>query len=411
MRINSFSKKQAEILKFACSDDNYLICDGAVRSGKTVCMTLAFVLWAMENFNHTNFAICSKTVANAERNILKPFQTVEGLPYTMTYKLSNRMLTIRCGRRENYFYLFGGKDESSYMLIQGITLAGVLLDEVALMPQSFVDQALARTLTYANAKIWFNCNPDSPNHWFYKTWVCHAQERGAKRLKFLMQDNPTLSAQEIERAKTMFQGVFYQRYILGEWVVAEGAIYKIFSDHPKRYLTNTPDFDLIQVGVDFGGNKSAHTFVATGLKNNYSKLTVLRSERHEAQGVTPDELYTKLEQFICRVEETYGRISCIYADSAEQTLISGMKARLKIPVRNSLKRPIIDRIRATTSLMAQGKFLMTVDCETLKNALETAVYDDKKMDDTRLDDGTSDIDTLDAFEYSWENRLRQYVRG
>ena len=159
MRIDKFSAKQGEILRFIRSGSGALICDGAVRSGKTIVMTLAFIMWAMEYFDRTNFGVCGKTVTNAERNILKPLQAIEGLPYTMTYKLSNRCLTVRCGRRENYFYLFGGKDESSYMLIQGITLAGVLFDEVALMPQSFVDQAIARTLSYGNAKLCFQVLP------------------------------------------------------------------------------------------------------------------------------------------------------------------------------------------------------------------------------------------------------------
>ena len=151
MEIKTFSPKQAEILRFAYNDEETLICDGAVRSGKTIVMTLSFVLWAMTYFNHTNFAICGKTVSNAERNILRPFQQIEGMPFTLNYKISNRMLTVQSGDKENYFYLFGGKDESSYALIQGLTLAGVLFDEVALMPQSFVDQAIARTLSFANS--------------------------------------------------------------------------------------------------------------------------------------------------------------------------------------------------------------------------------------------------------------------
>ena len=185
MTINEFSKKQAEILKFAYSDDDVLICDGAVRSGKTVVMTIAFVLWAMTYFDKTNFAICGKTVTNAERNILRPFQSIDGLPFQMKYKLSSRMLTVKCAGRENYFYFFGGKDESSQALIQGITLAGVLFDEVALMPKSFVDQAIARTLSYKNSKLWFNCNPDSPSHWFYTDWI-EQQKPKSRHLHFLM---------------------------------------------------------------------------------------------------------------------------------------------------------------------------------------------------------------------------------
>ena len=203
MQIDKFSKKQAEIIKFAYSDEGVLICDGAVRSGKTIVMSFAFVLWAMENFDRTNFAICGKTVSNAERNILRPFQQIEGMPFKTQYKISNRMLTVRCADRENYFYLFGGKDESSQALIQGLTLAGVLFDEVALMPKSFVDQAIARTLSFKNAKLWFNCNPESPNHWFYKEWLTDDRKK-KKHLHFLMRDNPILGDAEIARAESFF---------------------------------------------------------------------------------------------------------------------------------------------------------------------------------------------------------------
>ena len=160
MKIDKISEKQAKILDFAVSDGLYLICDGAVRSGKTVFMASGFLIWAMEYYDRTNFAICGKTVQSAERNVVKPLQENESLPYTMSYKVSKKILTVRCGNKENYFYIFGGKDESSYMLIQGITLAGVLFDEVALMPRSFVEQALSRAISYEKPKYWFNCNPE-----------------------------------------------------------------------------------------------------------------------------------------------------------------------------------------------------------------------------------------------------------
>ena len=170
MRISEFSPKQGEVLKFIFAPEGILVADGSVRSGKTTIMIMGFLIWAMEYFDRTNFAICGKTVTSAERNIIKPVQQIENLPYTMTYRRNERLLVVKCGRKENYFYVFGGKDESSYALIQGITLAGVLFDEVALMPQSFVDQAIARTLSVENAKIWFTCNPESRGMTFYKSW-------------------------------------------------------------------------------------------------------------------------------------------------------------------------------------------------------------------------------------------------
>lgn len=416
MTLAKLSAKQKLLLKWChmpATRDKYdaVICDGAVRSGKTVVMITSFILWAMKNYNGASFGICGKTVRSAERNIINPLHQIADLTehFSIKYTRSVNVLEISYANVKNCFYIFGGKDEGSYMLIQGITLSGVMFDEVALMPQSFVDQAIARTLSVQGARLWFNCNPESPSHWFYKGWVKSPEKHNALHLHFLMEDNPTLTKEQLDRAEAMFTGVFYKRYILGEWTVAEGAIYQIYSENKQRYYTDSPDFDYIQVGIDFGGNKSAHTFAAAGLKYDCSKLTVLGSERHTATGLSPDDLYRLLEAFIEWVNKKYGRVTAIYADSAEQTLINGIKARLDIPVRNSIKNPIIDRIRATTCLMAEGRFFITRDCESLEKAFETAVYDNKR-NDIRLDDGTSDIDSLDAFEYSWEKQLRQYVR-
>lgn len=255
--IKQLSEKQAQIFDFVVDDSPYIVCDGAVRTGKTVCMSAAFVIWAMDAYDRCNFAIASKTLQTAERNILSPLMANEDLKcYEMSYKASKHLLVVRMGKRVNWFYLFGGKDESSYQLIQGMTLAGVLLDEVALMPKSFVDQAMARTLTFANAKIWFNCNPDSPSHWFLQEWIKPIDdgERRGTHLHFLLEDNPILSAVEIAKAKEMFHGVFYRRYILGEWCVAEGALFPErpdTTDDTTRLRDGVAHVDAAYGGEDF----------------------------------------------------------------------------------------------------------------------------------------------------------------
>ena len=414
MQIKRFSRKQGEILKFIGQDCPYLICDGAVRSGKTVVMALAFVLWAMTYFDRCNFAICAKTVQSAERNILRPFQALEGLPYSMSYKLSSRMLTVKCGPVENYFYLFGGKDESSYMLIQGITLAGVLLDEVALMPRSFVEQALARTLTYTNAKIWFNCNPEGPQHWFYQEWIQKAGEKDAKHLHFLMEDNPILTEKEIEKAAKMFSGVFYDRYILGRWVLAEGLIYRVFAEDEARYgirRGDVPPLRYINIGVDFGGNKSNHAFVATGIDAQFKNVYVLKSWSLKAADTSVDYIVSKFAEFAKSIEEAYGFVDMVFADSAEQAIINTMRSRTGYNIRNSLKNQIIDRIRCEDILLGGERLkLVEGENEALANGLRGAVWD-AKHDGQRLDDGTSDIDVLDAFEYSWEYYKTRLIRS
>ena len=225
------SPKQIKILEWPYTGKRALICDGAVRSGKTSMMSLSFVLWAMGNFNRRAFGLCGKTVASAERNVIQPLQAMTYFPqygFSLEYTRSAHVLTVTRGSRSNIFYVFGGRDESSYTLIQGVTLAGVLLDEVALMPRSFVEQAVARC-SVEGSRLWFNCNPEHPGHWFYREWILGAAGKNALVLHFRMEDNPSLSPAMLERYRRLYSGPFYQRYVLGEWAAASGAVYPFFS--------------------------------------------------------------------------------------------------------------------------------------------------------------------------------------
>ena len=238
----AFSEKQRAILRFPYTKYTALICDGAVRSGKTSVMSLSFFLWAMGGFNGCAFAYCGKSVGAVERNIVTPLLGLTYLReyFEVQYNRGDHVITARRGNVENRFYLFGGRDESSYTLIQGITLAGVMLDEVALMPRSFVEQALARC-SVEGAKFWFNCNPENPRHWFREEWILKAPEHNALHLHFTMEDNPSLSEETRERYRTMYSGVFYQRYVLGLWVMAEGIIYDMFDQTANTYREGPVD--------------------------------------------------------------------------------------------------------------------------------------------------------------------------
>lgn len=413
MEIKSFSPKQAEILRFAYNDEETLICDGAVRSGKTIVMSLAFVLWAMSNFDRCNFAICGKTVSNAERNILRPFQQIEGMPFTLQYKISNRMLTVRCGTKENYFYLFGGKDESSYALIQGLTLAGVLFDEVALMPQSFVDQAIARTLSFANAKIWFNCNPESPNHWFYKEWIINS-DRKYKHLHFLMNDNPILSKKEIERAESLFTGVFYDRYIRGMWVRAEGIIFPEFANNPNRWIIkaeNVPkQFRTVDVGFDIGGNGSAYAMTCTG--QGYDGVQYrLKAEKRQADEMTMNDIEKFVNEFCGECEKKYGvRIDMINCDHIA-VIVNTINDNTKYKAGLCYKPPLEDRVFLYSKLFATDKIKFVEDmCDDLIDEMQNLVFDDKSDRPIPLDDGTMQIDTYDSACYS-ESSYWHYIEA
>lgn len=230
-----FSPKQRRVLTWwrpgsADADKQAVICDGAVRSGKTLCTGLSFFCWAMSSFQNRSFALCGKTIVSVRRNLLSELlPLLENMGFRCRQQVSSNLLQVRLGGRRNTFYLFGGKDEGSAALIQGITLAGALLDEVALMPRSFVEQTAARC-SVPGSRLWFSCNPESPGHWFYREWIQKAEEKQALRLQFSMADNPGLSREVLERYQSMFEGTFYRRFVLGEWVAAEGLVYDFFDE-------------------------------------------------------------------------------------------------------------------------------------------------------------------------------------
>ena len=417
MTFTKLSPKQKTIFKWCYKDDyKALICDGAVRSGKTICMITSFILWAMRYFDGATLGICGKTVRSAERNIIMPLQSIVDIThyFKVTYTRSVNLLTIKgCGHK-NYFYIFGGKDESSYMLIQGITLSGVFFDEVALMPRSFVEQAITRTLSVEKAKLWFNCNPDNQFHWFYTEWIRKSEERNALHLHFLMSDNPTLSPAQLEAAEKQFTGVFHDRYIKGLWVSAEGVIYKQFADSTGNYLINTPPDDIMYctIGFDFGGNGSAHAGICTGFSKGLRKVFVL-AEYYRKEIITPVQLYRDIIDFIRKCQSKYN-VYDIYFDSAETTLISGIETELaknKIPINahNARKSEILGRIRFTNQITAQNRFFVMKNCVHFIGAMQSAVWDSKKLDDVRLDDGNYNIDSLDAFEYSVEPLINDII--
>lgn len=256
MTIAHFSKKQMLVLTWwnkqsVYSDMDAIICDGAVRSGKTFSIGLSFFLWAMSSFHDTQFAVCGKTVEAVRRNLLvSVLHALRELGFSVEDKRSRNQITMRWQNRENTFYLFGGKDESSADLIQGITLGGVLLDEVALMPRSFVEQACARC-SVTGAKFWFSCNPEGPAHWFYKDWICKAKERNVLHLQFFMSDNPSLAEDTKKRYEHAFHGAFYRRFVLGEWTASEGLVYDFFDESYVQAVPDSP-FSEWAISCDYG---------------------------------------------------------------------------------------------------------------------------------------------------------------
>lgn len=289
------------ILQWPYTGKTALICDGAVRSGKTSIMSLSFLLWAMGQFDQCNFGLCGKTVASAERNIIRPLQGITYFAqngFVLDYTRSGHVLTVTRGGRSNRFYVFGGRDESSYMLIQGVTLAGVLFDEVALQPRSFVEQALARC-SVEGSKFWFNCNPEGPEHWFYKNWIegDKPEEKDATHLHFTMADNPSLSKEMLERYEKMFSGVFYDRYIRGLWVVAEGLIYTMFNKDFHVVPATPRPYDRYYISVDYG-TANPCSMGLWGQANGawYRMREYYFNSRKEGRQQTDEEYYAELEK-------------------------------------------------------------------------------------------------------------------
>lgn len=419
----NLSPKQIEVLKFPyydCFDG--IICDGSVRSGKTSVISIAYILWAMNNFNDCNFIIAGNTVTTCYRNVIDPLLKVKYLVqqgFSLSYRKTDALLTVKRASVVNYFHIFGGKDEASYKKVQGLTAAGAFFDEVVLMPKSFVNQAMARC-SINGALYWFSCNPDDPNHWFYQEVILLAKKKHYYYLHFTMDDNPGLTQKTKERYRNMYQGVFFKRNILGMWCKAEGVIYPMFANNPEEYCIDVPIQNIkdrlmiVNTGVDFGNNLSAHGFVSIGITDNFKYVVVLKSKR-VAKSLTPVELDAELDEFATSVLSEFGGPFQVRCDSAETTLINGFKDYVEntphlygfVEIRKALKREIIDRIRITDRLISQHRLWIlhnaSHDNSEIINALSNCVWDEKHPGE-RLDEvgPRNPVDILDAFEYALE---------
>ena len=272
-----------------------------MRSGKTLCMSISFAAWAFAAFDGCSFAICGKTITSLRRNIVVPLlPLLRELGFRCEEKLSRNVIEMECGGRHNRFYLFGGKDEGSAALIQGMTLGGVLLDEVALMPRSFVEQAIARC-SLEGSKLWFNCNPEYPQHWFHAEWVQKAREKNCLYVHFTMEDNPSLSREMLERYRKLYSGAFYTRFVEGKWAATEGLVYPMFSEklHVTALSALPERFEDYQVSCDYGTVNPA-SFGLWGLSGNcwYRLREYYWNSRETGQQRTDEEHYRALEELI-----------------------------------------------------------------------------------------------------------------
>jgi len=362
MEFKPFSKKQLELLTWWCKQSKHnncdaVIADGAVRSGKTLCMSISFVSWAFSSFHKADFAICGKTVTSLRRNVISPLiDVLQTLGFACEEKVSKNYLAISYKGRTNRFYLFGGKDEGSASLIQGITLSGLMLDEVALMPRSFVEQALARCSVYGS-KFWFNCNPEHPFHWFYTEWIQKAKQKNALYLHFKMHDNPSLTKEILKRYQSLYSGTFYERFVLGRWVVAQGLVYPMFKVESHVFATPPKKLSRYYVSCDYGTvNPASMGLWAESEGVWYRGKEYYYSSRKEMLSKTDEEYYQALKS-LCGDRQ----IEAIIVDPSAASFMECIRRHGEyrvIPAKND----VLGGIARVSDLLKQGKLKFSHTC-------------------------------------------------
>lgn len=393
-KFKPFSKKQRMVLNWwtegsPVKDRDGIIADGAIRAGKTLCMSLSFVFWAMENFQYESFAMCGKTVGSFRRNVLFWLKLMlYSRGYKCEDKRSENLVIIRKGDVENYFYIFGGKDERSQDLIQGMTLAGVFLDEVALMPESFVNQATGRC-SVDGSKFWFNCNPEFPSHWFKVNWIDEATAKNLLYLHFTMDDNLTLSEKVKERYKRMYTGVWYDRFILGLWVLAQGLVYSMFQEAIEDPPDNKQPTEYC-ISIDYG---TMNAFAAI-LWAKYEEIwwavrEYYYSGRDSGTQKTDEEYADDMDKCFADVLENRTILTII--DPSAASFIALLRKRNGYKVLHA-DNAVLDGIRETATALKTGKIKISSKLKNWRKEAEGYVWDEKAGDDkpVKLNDHAMD---------------------
>lgn len=375
-----------------------IICDGAIRSGKTISMACGFVLWAMRNFDGEKFAICGKTIESLRRNVISLLpKWLEGI-CEMQERRSDNTLVVHAFGHTNTFHEFGGRDESSYTLIQGITLAGVLLDEVALMPRSFVEQACSRC-SIEGSRLWFNCNPEGPQHWFYLEWIQKATKKNALHLHFTMDDNPALADSIRRRYESMYSGVFYRRYILGEWCLAEGLVY----DFGEENITDEiPENGEYYISIDYGTLNpfSAGLWCVVGGK-------AVRIKEYYYSGRGTQHMKTDAE-YCDEIEELAKgyEIRRVIVDPSAASFIAALRKRgFRVQQANN---SVLDGIRRTAVYLRDGIIKIHRSCVDSIREFGLYRWDEKSTEDRVIKENDH---AMDEIRYFANTVIRQKLKN
>ena len=354
-------------------------------------MGVSFFLWAQARFDGKQFGLCGKTIVSLRRNLL-----TELVPYlrrigmSIREKRSENLLIVRFAGHENRFLLFGGRDESSAALIQGSTLAGVLLDETVLMPRSFVEQAIARC-SVPGSRLWFNCNPENPGHWFYREWILKAKARRALYLHFTMEDNTALSPRIRARYRNAYSGVFYRRFVLGEWTAAQGLVYDFFDR--ERDAADVPEgsFEEWRISVDYGTANPA-SFGLWGKKNAvwYRVAEYYYDSRKAGRQRTDEEYAEALERLAG--ERTIRRV---IVDPSAASFIEVLRRRGFQVVRAN--NDVADGIRVTSDLLKKRRIVICRTCGDCLREMELYCWDERGGRDAPRKENDHAMDDLRYF--------------
>lgn len=392
-KITGFSPKQKRVLSWWADEEerkkyDAVICDGAVRSGKTTAVSVSFVLWAMECFQDVNFAVCGKTVGAVRRNVIGPLRKEIGGLYRVS--VSGNLMTLSRGKRKNRFYLFGGKDEGSAALIQGMTLGGVLLDEAALMPRSFVEQAMARC-SEEGAKVWMSLNPEGPSHWLYTEWIQKAKEKRALRLHFTMEDNPSLSEEVKARYRGMYSGVFYRRYVLGEWAMADGLVYPMFD--PARHVRKTmPEkCGRYVISVDYGTMNPFSAGLWGEKDGKWYRLREFYHNGRENGPMTDEEYYRAIVRLAGKRP-----VRQIVIDPSAASFIQCIRSHGQFSVRKA-KNGVVAGIQHVAQMLNEEKIFFSEQCRDTIREFSLYVWEKNGAKDQPVKENDHAMDDVRYF--------------
>ncbi|MBR2284248.1 MAG: PBSX family phage terminase large subunit [Ruminococcus sp.] len=397
LKIQQLSPKQRLAVSWWCrkgySHYDAIICDGAVRSGKTLSMSLGFVTWACTCFSGSSFALCGKTVTSLRRNVITPLlPLLSDIGFDCRELVSRSYIDITFLGRTNRFYLFGGKDEGSAALIQGMTLSGVFLDETALMPRSFVEQALARC-SVEGSRLWFNCNPDNPSHWFYNEWIKKADEKNALLLHFTMDDNPSLSDKLKARYRRLYSGAFYDRFVLGKWTAAEGAVYPMF-DPEKHVYSGDICCDRYVISCDYG-TVNPSSFGLWGHSGNkwYRVSEYYYDSRREGSSRTDEEHYAALERL---ADSVGGRIERVIIDPSAASFIECIRRHGRFCAVKA-DNDVVSGIRFTSTALKDGTLMFNKSCRDIIREFSLYRWNSRSGSDVPVKENDHAMDDMRYF--------------